>query len=308
MIPGSTGTCGAGSGHPVPQPQVVLGGEQHLGDRVVGAGVDLVDQEPGVGFQVGRARVFVRVGSDPDLETAERAGQADQLTGVFEALRVRDPLAVRVARRVAAQRQDVPDPNGRIRSDHLTQLGHRMPDGRQVGDRHQGGFLGNPLGDPDGPLPVRAAGAVGDRNERRPQRFQPADGAPEHVLVGVIARRHELHREVWAGRGKSVANGRHVRSLLGTGHRITHRHRADWAGGPESTASGDHCRTGAATRRADRDRSTIGAAGRPAGGIRDRRRQAVATRVPVVRVDRRPDARRRQPMPNHCCWSAPRWS
>ena len=92
MMPGSTGTSTPAAAHPVAQPQVVVGGEQHLGDRVVGAGLDLVHQELGVRVQIGRPRVLVRIGGDPDREAAQRPGQRHQFAGVFQALRVRRPI------------------------------------------------------------------------------------------------------------------------------------------------------------------------------------------------------------------------
>ena len=99
----------AGRGHPVAQPQVVVGVEEHLGDREVGAGPALADEVVGVGVDVGRARVLVRERGHADAEVARLADQAHQLLGVEHALGVLDPLAHRVARRVAAHGQDVAD-------------------------------------------------------------------------------------------------------------------------------------------------------------------------------------------------------
>ena len=39
-------------GHPIAQPQVVLGAEEHLGDREVGTGTALVDEEAHVRVEV----------------------------------------------------------------------------------------------------------------------------------------------------------------------------------------------------------------------------------------------------------------
>ncbi len=232
MMPGSSGTVDSGRGEPVAEPEVVVGGEQHLGDRVIGAGPDLGHQESGVRFNIDRARVLVRVGGDPDREIAQRAGQLHQVAGVFQALRMRDPFAVRITRRVSAQGQDVAHPDGCVRADHLSQFAHRVADGGQMRDRHQGGLLGDPLGHPDRPLAMRTAGPVGDRHERRPQRFQPADGTPQHVLVRVVPRRHELDGEMWTGRGETVADGWHPRSLSGPDHDEVNRSDANCAGGP----------------------------------------------------------------------------
>ena len=76
----------AGRGDPVAQPQVVVGVEEHLGDREVGAGPALADEVLGVGLDVGRARVLVRERGHPDAEVARLADQPDQILGVAHAL------------------------------------------------------------------------------------------------------------------------------------------------------------------------------------------------------------------------------
>ena len=67
----------------------------------------LRDEALDVAVEVGRARVLLRERRHADAEVAERLDEPDELLGVLQALGVLDPLGLRVARRVAAQRQHV---------------------------------------------------------------------------------------------------------------------------------------------------------------------------------------------------------
>ena len=159
--------------------------------------------------------MLLREGGHPDAVVAVGLHQPDQVLGVVQTLRVCVPLAQRVAaRRVAAQRQHVADPGAGQPADHVPQLGDRVVDRGQVRHRQQGGVGGDPLGDLHDPVAVAAAGAVGDRDERRLQRLQLPDRLPELPLALVGLRREELEREGRAALGKPVANGgRHAGSL-----------------------------------------------------------------------------------------------
>src|SRR5262245_36464848 len=111
--------------------------------------------------------------------------QADKLLSISKPARMRHPLPVRIAGRVAAKSQDITDTNGRIGADHVPQLRDGVTDSGQVTDRRQRGLRGDLAGDPDRPVPRRAPGAVGDRHERRPQRLELPDREPELLLIGV---------------------------------------------------------------------------------------------------------------------------
>ena len=63
--------------------------------------------------------MLLREGGHPDAEVAGRPDQADQLGCVGEAVRVRDPVAVRVAGRVTAQGEHVAHPDRGVGPDHL---------------------------------------------------------------------------------------------------------------------------------------------------------------------------------------------
>ena len=238
MIPGST----ARRRRPPPSgpaAAVVLGGEQHLGDRVVGAGLDLVHQVPGVGVQIGRARMHVRVGGDADREVAQGFGPARPAAWCTPGPAGGPPI------------RPTDQPGGSPRSARMLQTptaayepitcrssatewptAVRWATGSRVVSSAMRWVILMVRS------PVRAACAVGDGDERRAQRFQPADGGPQHVLVRIGARRHELHREMRSGRGKSVADGHHARQPIGPGVTVRgYRGRpAHWPGGP-----GDAC-------------------------------------------------------------------
>jgi hypothetical protein len=105
------------------------------------------------------------------------------------------PVGLRVAGRVATQRQDVADARASILPDHSPQLGDRVVDGRQVADRGQRGIRGDAFGDPHGRVAGRTTGAVGHGDEGRSQRLQLANGPPEQRLALLGLRRKEFEGE-----------------------------------------------------------------------------------------------------------------
>ena len=102
--------------------EVALRGEEELGDREARAGPRLGHQDASV--QVGVTVLRVQVGErrHADAEVAEPGDELDQLGRVPQALGVRLPRHGRSAGHVAADRHDVPDPDRRVRADHVPQL------------------------------------------------------------------------------------------------------------------------------------------------------------------------------------------
>ncbi len=200
------------------------------------------------------------------------------------------PGRARTAGRVAAQRQHVADAGVAELAQDRGQLVAGVPDAGQVGHREQRGLLRDPPGDRDRAVAGGAAGAVGHRHERRPQRLELADRAPEHRLAVVVLGREELEGEgplaraqpraearplVEAGPG-SVGRGHHARSLRGP-HPVP---------GPEVHSLVSSGGTGAGVGRpglprpaGGHARRLPGRAGRPAGPARTRRRPAPGRRA-----------------------------
>ena len=196
-------------GHPVAQPQVGVGVEDHLGDREGRPGVGLADQHLDVVVEVGAVGVDVGEGRDADREVPEPPDQPDEVLGVVEPLGVGGPLAPDVPRRVAPQREDVAHPRRGVVADDLAQLAHRGADAGEVGERGERGLVGDPRRDPDGAVLGGPPRPVGDRDEGRPDPFEPAHGVPERGLGGVVLRREELEAHRGPGLPEACRDGRH---------------------------------------------------------------------------------------------------
>jgi hypothetical protein len=180
---------------PVPEPEVVLGVEEHLGDGEVGARPALLHEMLGIGLLVGRARVPLWERGDADGEVARGLEQLDELPRVGEALRMGNPGRIWVAGRVAAQREDVAHANVGVAADDVAQLRDRVVDRGEVGHRVQLGLLGNRAGHLDGALARGPACPVRYGDERRLELLDATHGAPELPLTLVGLRREELERE-----------------------------------------------------------------------------------------------------------------
>ncbi len=173
----------AGGRDPVTQPQVVLRLEEHLRDRVVRARAALVDEVADVGVPVRGARVHRREGGDAHAEVAGRLDQLDEFGGVGETPGVRHPVAHRVAGRVAAQGEHVADPGVGVLADDVAQVGHRVVDRGEVGDRGEGGVGGDRLGRLDRARPGGTARAVGHGDEVGRHGLDPAQRVPQVPLA-----------------------------------------------------------------------------------------------------------------------------
>ena len=179
----------------VPQPEVVLDVPEHLRDGVLGPRAQLADQDLGVVVEVAGPVVPLGEGGHAHVVLTHLVDQPHELLGVVQPLRVGRPLTQRVPGRVAAEREDVGDPRLAVHPDHVGELGHRVPDRREVGDGDEVGLADDALHDPDGPVPRRPARPVGHGDERRTELGEHGGRTPETLLGGLVAGRVELDGE-----------------------------------------------------------------------------------------------------------------
>ena len=134
---------------PVAQPQVVVGVEEHLGDREVGAGPALAPRSARCRCRC-RASADACTGTPPPRPRSRhaRARAAPDPPRTATPSRVRDPLPHRVARRVAPHGEHVADAGRGEPPDDVAQLGDRVVHRGQVGHRQQRGVGRDPLGRP----------------------------------------------------------------------------------------------------------------------------------------------------------------
>ena len=100
------------------------------------------------------------------------------------------------ARRIAAQRHDVAHARLPIGADHAVDLIARRADASEMRGRRQRGLGEDALHRRVRALARRAARAVRDRDEIRPQGAKPLDRVPQRALHLVGLRREELERDV----------------------------------------------------------------------------------------------------------------
>ncbi len=217
---------------PLEQPEVVGLPEEHLGDRELGTGVLLGPQHPDVVVEPGRLPVTLGERRDAHAERAEGADQSDQLAGVGEPALGRGPRRARTTGRVAAEHQHVADAGRRVGADHRAELLLRVPHAGQVCHRHHRRLTGDPLGDLDGAVPGRAAGAVRHRDERRPQRLQLAQRPPQRDRSGLVLGREELEGEGPSAGGDEVDQAARTGACAG-GRVVRHAARIGRAAPPD---------------------------------------------------------------------------
>ena len=196
-----------GGRHPVTEPQVVLDVEEHLGDREVSPRAALADEVLGIGVEIRGPRMPFRKCPDAQAEVARGLDQPDQVRRVLQALRMRDPLGIGVAWRIPAEGQHVTDAHGSVGADHAPQFGHGMVNCRQVPHRGERRLRGDPPGNPDGPVPRRAARPIGDGDEGGTERLQFPDRPPQTAFRVRRLGRHELERKGLTARGQQITDG-----------------------------------------------------------------------------------------------------
>ena len=196
MMPGRIGMSQPSAVDAVDQPEVVVGAEEHLGDRVVRAGRGLRREHPGVGLEVGSPP-----GACPG--TPPRRRRSRRATGPARPARPRGSCPSG-----CATHGWVGPPGGSPRS--ASTLRTPAPAYAPITDRNSSREWATQVRWPSGvsevscatrsvtrivPSRVRAAGAVRDRDEGRPELLDLADRPPEHLLGLGRLRREELERE-----------------------------------------------------------------------------------------------------------------
>ena len=185
----------AGRAGAVAEAQEHVGVEKELRDRAAGAGVELGLQIVEVVAGAARRRMGFGIGGDADLEIRHLLQPGDEIGGVGIAARVRRIARPDAAGRVAAQRDDVADAGLPIVARDRVDLLARRRDAGQMRGRFERGLLADAAHRRVGALARRAAGAVGHRDEARPQRFEPLDRGPQPLFHLLRLRREELERD-----------------------------------------------------------------------------------------------------------------
>ena len=152
-------------------------------------------------------RMFLRIGRHRHLDVGQPLDAAHEIGAVLIATRMRRVSLADAADRVAAQRHDVAHAGRVIAADHVVDLVARRADAGEMRGRRQFGFGEDTLHRRVGALARRAAGAIGDRDEVRPQRREALDRFPERILHLVRLRWEELERD--ADADAAVAAGAH---------------------------------------------------------------------------------------------------
>ena len=175
---------------------VGLGVVEILGDRGVGAGLDLAPEVGEVHIRIARLRVHFRVRRHLDLEVIAGSGAdvVDQFVG--EAEFARCPGAVGGGRQVSAQRHQPGDARFPIARQ---QAGDALAGGADAGDVRCGfqtGGLLHHLHGLEGAVLGGAAGTEGDREIGRRQLRQFSHHGGQFLAPGIGARGKQLDAEV----------------------------------------------------------------------------------------------------------------
>src|SRR4029450_13276006 len=102
--------------------EIVVGGEEQLGDREASTGRRLGGQYPRVKIKILALRMRIRERRHADAEVAQLAHHRDQFGRVVKSLWMRFPGHGRTTRHIAADREDMMDTRRRVGTDHPPQL------------------------------------------------------------------------------------------------------------------------------------------------------------------------------------------
>ena len=183
-------------GQEVPALQVVAIVEEQLRDHEVRAVIDLhLQPVPVLMLAVRAGDMSFREAGHADRERTGLANQSHQLVGVLEpAVRFHEPAAA--VRRIAAQRQDVLDPQLTRLVQHPAGLVDGRVDACQMRHRRNPELPLDPVDDRERLLARAPAGAVGDGTEVGVELSQSRDRLlQQHSLRFLRLRRKELEGE-----------------------------------------------------------------------------------------------------------------
>jgi len=136
--------------------------------------------------------VLLGIGCHRDFEVGDGADSADQIGGVLVALRMGFKTHANASRRIAPERQYVADARVPIFSHHGVHFILGRAHTGEMGHGLELCLVANALHRAQGAVARGAAGAIGDGNEIRIDRFKALQGAPEGVLGVAGLGREEL--------------------------------------------------------------------------------------------------------------------
>jgi hypothetical protein len=128
---------GTGRAHPLHEAEVVRGSEEQLRHGEVRAGRGLGRQNAGIMLTRLRPRVTLGEGGDADAEAPQPVDELDQLAGIGQSARSRDPRRARAFLGIAAQSHDGAHAGRSVGLDDRDQLLAGVPDTGEVAHRPQ---------------------------------------------------------------------------------------------------------------------------------------------------------------------------
>ena len=187
----------------VAEAEEIVGREEELADRAVGAGVDLGDEIVEVAVGTIAVGMDFGIGRDRNFERRDLLQPGDQLGGIGIALRMGRVGLARLGR-IAAQRDDVTHAGVPIGARDIVDLAAARADAGQVRGGRKVGFAHQPLDRGVGPLAGRSAGAIGHRHEAR--RSGASVSIECHSVSAILSRlgreEFEADLDVAARRGE----------------------------------------------------------------------------------------------------------
>jgi hypothetical protein len=169
--------------------------EEALGDRLVGAGIDLAFEDIDVRLERGALGMLLGIGRNGHVEIAEQFDAGDQFRRAAIALRMRLVARSGASGRIAPQRHDAADAHVPIGGDHLVHFGARGANAGEMRRRGEHRLVEDALDGVVRPLPRRPSRTIGHRDEVGRERRHALDRTPQGLLHRLAFRREELEGE-----------------------------------------------------------------------------------------------------------------